>query len=107
MLLYHINTKMKYLLVVVLLLISSSRLLSQSIIKIDKNYAVVFSDSIKVQLRIDSLSSRFYPSDVEVLMADSLVRSNKNRLTDEHLNRIISNSYRQFIGYIDLNNEKH
>lgn len=85
-------------------------LLAQQVIPMNGHKGVLFADTVRLDFNMDSLASRFTPSESEALLADEILFENKKTFVKSwgrSFNKEIKKSGRQFVGYYDLKGDKH
>jgi hypothetical protein len=85
-------------------------LLAQEVIPMNGHKGVLFADTVKLDFNIDSAARRFTPLESEAILADEIIFESKEvfaKSWGKSFNKEIKKSCRQFVGYYDLNGDKH
>jgi hypothetical protein len=95
---------------VVLILLCGHCLFAQHVFKHKGFKGILFADTVKLNFDLDLAVSRFTPSKDEGLSADRIVIENKKTFISswgKSFNKELRKSHRQFIGYYDVNGDRH
>jgi len=96
--------------IIMIIVLYGQCLLAQQVIPMNSHKGVLFADTVKLNFNIDSAARRFTPSESEALLADEIVFENKEvfvKSWGKSFNKEMKKSCRQFVGYYDLNGDKH